>query len=401
MNQGEGRELAGSLIALGHQAVDTEEEADLVLVNTCAVIDATERKILRSLHALAQQNKHLVITGCMAAVERDVLIHRFPEALIVPIADYGRFAELVQQNFGSGSEALPSSGAGCTGIVPISQGCLGNCTYCITKLARGTLSSYPLEQIVETVQREVEAGAKEIQVTAQDTGCYGLDLGTNLPALLESVCAIPGSFKVRVGMMNPDSLGVVLDETVAAFKKPKVFKFLHLPVQTGSDRLLRAMGRGYDVMEFEAQVAAFRRSLDRLTLSTDIITGFPGETDEDHRASMDLVRRVKPNIVNVTRFSPRPGTVALSMKGQVVSRISKDRSREVAKLRFEVARELNRQMVGQRFRVLATEVGKNGSTICRDDCYVPIVVRMTLPLGRFYDVEVKECAATHLVGSPV
>jgi tRNA A37 methylthiotransferase MiaB len=215
---------------------------------------------------------------------------------------------------------------------------------------------------------------------------------------MHEVCGIEGNFKVRVGMMNPDSLGEVLVETVEAFRLPKVYKFLHLPVQSGSDRLLRSMGRGYGAAAFEGEVAMFRAALPRVTLSTDVITGFPGETTEDHRATVELLKRVRPNIVNVTRFSSRPGTAAAGMKDQVVSRNSKERSREITKLRFSIAAQINHRLMGLRMRVTATESGKNGSTVCRDECYVPVVLREVLELGGAYEVEIVDATATHLVG---
>ncbi len=397
MNQGEGLDMEAKLAALGHAVVGSEEEADAVVVNTCDVIDATERKILRSLRNLEAEGKGLVITGCIAAIDAEGLRAGFPDALVVPIADYSLFSELVEQRFGRGEGATAPPG-GPTGIVPIAQGCLGKCSYCITRLARGGLRSYPLRDVIEAVRREVGRGAKEILLTTQDTGCYGAEIGTSLPELIHQVCLVEGDFRVRVGMMNPDSLGDVLAETVDAFREPKVYKFLHLPVQSGSDRLLRSMGRNYGIATFEGQVAMFRAAVPRLTLSTDIITGLPGETEDDHRASVEMLKRVRPNIVNVTRFSARPGTVAAEMKEQVVSRISKDRSREIAKLRFSIAAQINRRLVGERLGVIATEIGKDRSTVCRDDCYVPIVVREILELGRTYEVEIIDSTATHLIG---
>ncbi|MDD1770685.1 MAG: tRNA (N(6)-L-threonylcarbamoyladenosine(37)-C(2))-methylthiotransferase [Methanomassiliicoccales archaeon] len=397
MNQGEGLEMEGKLAALGHEVVRTEEEADVVVANTCDVIDATERKILRYLKVMESGGKGIVITGCIPSIDADGLRTRFPEALVVPVSDYPMFSEVIEGRFGRGKGAvLPEHGP--TGIVPIAQGCLGNCAYCITKIARGGLRSYPVDKVIESVRREVKVGAKEILLTTQDTGCYGSEIGASLPELIDRVCEVEGDFKVRVGMMNPDSLSEVLEAMIEAFRQPKVYKFLHLPVQSGSDRLLRSMGRGYGASTFEGQVAMFRAALPRLTLSTDVITGFPGETEEDHMATIEMLKRVRPNIVNVTRFSSRPGTAAAAMKEQVVSRISKDRSREVAKLRFEIAGQLNHDLIGERLSVIATEVGKNGSIVCRDNCYAPIVIRRLLVLGERYDALITESTATHLVG---
>ncbi|HUL39042.1 MAG TPA: tRNA (N(6)-L-threonylcarbamoyladenosine(37)-C(2))-methylthiotransferase [Methanomassiliicoccales archaeon] len=397
MNQGEGLQLKRSLFTLGYELVDACEEADIAVVNTCVVIQATELKILKRLKQLRDAGKGLVVTGCMASVMREEVLRRFPEALVIAPLEYEEFEERLKHRFGTGRGLhFPRPGWGVTAIVPISQGCLGSCSYCITKLARGTLDSYAPEQVVSSVGKAVEQGSKEILLTAQDTGCYGLDIGTDLAGLVEKVVDVPGDFRVRVGMMNPDSLREIQHQLMKAYQHPKVYKFLHLPVQTGSDRLLKSMGRGYTVAEFEAQVTNFREVHPRLTLSTDVITGYPGETEEDHRATVGLIDRARPNILNVTRFSARPGTEAAGMRAQVVSRIAKDRSRELAKLRFQVAAEKNAMRKGEELEALATEAGKPGTTILRDDSYTPIVIHGSVQLGARFRLQVIGSTATHL-----
>jgi threonylcarbamoyladenosine tRNA methylthiotransferase CDKAL1 len=397
MNQGEGLALEQSLFTLGYELVPTCEEADIAVINTCVVIQATELKILKRMKALREAGKRLVVTGCMASVMKEEVLRRFPDALVIAPLDYDDFEDELKNRFGTGRGLhFPRPGWGVTAIVPIAQGCLGACSYCITRLARGTLGSYPPERVVSSVTRAVEAGSKEVLLTAQDTGCYGADIGTDLAALLKMVVAVPGDFRVRVGMMNPDSLREVLGPLVQAYRDPKVYKFLHLPVQTGSDRLLDSMGRGYSVEEFEGQVSKFRKEHPRLTLSTDVITGFPGEREEDHMATVELVGRIKPNIVNVTRFSSRPGTAAAVMKDQVVSRIAKERSRELAKLRFQVAAEKNAIRKDETLEALVTEQGKPGTVICRDDGYTPVVVHGQLPMGARVQLLVTGSTATHL-----
>ncbi|MDD1756104.1 MAG: tRNA (N(6)-L-threonylcarbamoyladenosine(37)-C(2))-methylthiotransferase [Methanomassiliicoccales archaeon] len=402
MNQGEGLALEQSLFRLGYELVNSCEEADVAVINTCVVIQATELKILKRMKALSEAGKELVVTGCMASVMREEVLRRFPRALVIAPLDYEDFEDELKKRFGTGRGLhFPRPGSGVTAIVPIAQGCLGVCSYCITRLARGTLQSYPPGRVVNSVRRAVEAGSKEVLLTAQDTGCYGVDIGTDLAALLRMVVDVPGEFRVRVGMMNPDSLRDVLHPLVLAYCDPKVYKFLHLPVQTGSDRLLDSMGRGYTVEEFEGQVAEFRKEHPRLTVSTDVITGFPGEREEDHKATVELVGRVRPNIVNVTRFSSRPGTSAALMGGQVVSRIAKERSRELAKLRFEVAAEKNAGRKGETLQALVTEQGKTATMICRDDSYTPVVVRDQLPMGARVRLLVTGSTATHLFARAV
>lgn len=400
MNQGEGLELQRSLSALGHDLVPNCEDADIAVINTCVVIQATELKILKRIHQLSQAGKGLVVTGCMASVMREEILRRFPEALVVPPLEYDDFEVEVKERFGIGQgTSSPRPGFSVTAIVPISQGCLGSCSYCITKLARGTLDSYLAEEVVSVVRRAVESGSKEILLTAQDTGCYGFDIGTDLAQLLNAIVELPGDFRVRVGMMNPDSLRDILRPLVEVYRDPKIYKFLHLPVQTGSDRLLKNMGRGYNVEEFEGQVAIFRKEHPGLTLSSDVITGFPGEKEEDHQATIELIRRVEPNIINVTRFSSRPGTDAARMKPQVVSRIAKERSRELAKLRFEVAAKKNAGREGESIEAMVTEVGKPGTLICRDDSYTPIVIHGSVQIGTRLKLKVTGSTATHLIAS--
>jgi MiaB/RimO family radical SAM methylthiotransferase len=280
-------------------------------------------------------------------------------------------------------------------ILPIAQGCLGNCTYCITKKARGHLQSRPLPELVREAEDAIRSGSKEILLTAQDTGCYGADIDTDLAGLVRAISDLEGDFRIRVGMMNPDSLEE--KSYVPVWAESKAYHFLHLPVQSGSDKILELMGRAYTARRFEEQVSAFRRKDQRMTLATDIITGFPGETDDDHRRTVELVERIRPSIVNVTRFSPRPGTPAAKAKSHIPSWIAKERSREVTAQRFRIAREHLSQFEGEEMEVLCTERGKGSSTIARDDRYVQVVLRETVDLGLRVRAKVTSATGTHVM----
>ncbi|MCU0852233.1 MAG: tRNA (N(6)-L-threonylcarbamoyladenosine(37)-C(2))-methylthiotransferase, partial [Thermoplasmata archaeon] len=285
------------------------------------------------------------------------------------------------------------------GIVPIATGCRGNCAYCITKLARGELRSRPPAKIVESVRTLVSRGPREIQLTAQDTASYGADVGGDLPSLVRDICSIDADFRLRIGMMNPKTALPLVDALGRMYQDPKVFKFLHLPVQSGSDRILESMDRGYTAADFEDIVNAIRKDVPDMTLSTDLIVGYPGETSEDHELNLRLIASTRPDIVNVTKFSPRPRTKALDQGPAVVGWKAKDRSREITVLRFKVALENNKAQIGKEFRALATERGKRESTILRTDEYRQIVVPEALELGKYFDVRVRRATATYLVGS--
>lgn len=398
MNQGEGAELADKLAALGHEVVDDPSDADLVVLNTCTVIKETENRMVKRMTELSGQRKKLIVVGCMASVQPDDIVKHAPNALIMAPRDYPSFSSMVESNFGRGEEPLVIPPASVTSVLPVAQGCIGACSYCITRFARGTLTSYPLEDLVTAARSALRSGARELLVTAQDTACYGFDLGTDLSALLNGITALPGEYMVRVGMMNPDNLGRIIDRFIPSWTSTKVYHFVHLPVQSGSAAVLEAMNRGYRPEEFEALVGRLRDASPHMTLSTDVITGFPGETEDDHRATVELLRRVRPDIVNVTRFSPRQGTPAARARNQVPGWASKERSRELSKLRFEISAELNAAMVGRTEKVMVTEEGKNGTSIARTPSYKPVVLPGTLALGTILQVEITESAPTHLFG---
>lgn len=400
MNHGESTELVARLVSMGHEQVFSEEEAEAALINTCVVIEPTERKIMRRLRQLRDGGKYLMIVGCMASVNKERLQAEFPNALICGTSDYSRFPSKLDRERGSHGAPSPPKVSGPL-ILPIAQGCNGSCSYCMTKLARGDLMSYPLSELVDKVERAVRNGTKEVLVTSQDTAAYGMDRGVRLPDLLRAICSVPGEFRVRVGMMNPDNLADILDDMVDVYRHPKVYKFLHLPVQSGSDRVIRNMGRAYSADAYKHMVNKVRSSVPEITLSTDVITGFPGEMEEDHHRTVDLMTEVRPNIINVTRFSRRPGTPAATMNGQVPSWVAKERSRELTRLRFKISSEINASKVGRTYSVIIDEKGKGDSVMARTDDYTPVVIKGNHELWQRVEVRVTGHASTHLYGAIV
>ncbi|MBI0584322.1 MAG: tRNA (N(6)-L-threonylcarbamoyladenosine(37)-C(2))-methylthiotransferase [Methanomassiliicoccus sp.] len=401
MNQGEGAELAERLAALGHEVTEDPAEAELVVLNTCTVIKETEGRMLRRMAELNGQRKRLIVVGCMASVQPDDIVRHAPNALILAPRNYDSFSSLVEENIGRGGCPAPMLPSPTTSVLPIAQGCVGACSYCITRHARGTLTSYPVENLARQARTALEGGASEILVTAQDTACYGFDAGTDLSVLLDAITALPGEFMVRVGMMNPDNLGRIIDRFIPSWTSPRVYQFVHLPVQSGSAAVLEGMNRGYRPEEFATLVRELRAASPGMTLSTDVITGFPGESDEDHRATVALLREVRPDIVNVTRFSPRQGTPAARSRNQVHGGISKERSRELTGLRFEISAEVNAALVGGQERVLVTEPGKNDTSIGRTRSYKQVVLSGRLRAGTWLEVEISDSAPTHLFGRPL
>jgi len=390
--------LEDALRAMGHEVVGDAAEADLVVLNTCTVIEPTESRMLKRMAELSAQRKLLIVSGCMASAQADAVLRSAPSARLLAPRDYASLPKLVESMAGPTGVGIVPMASGVIAALPIAQGCLGSCTYCITKVARGPLVSRPPSEVAQHAARLIAYGAKEIQVTAQDAACYGADIDASLPDLMRRLIDLPGGFMLRVGMMSPDRFAPMLPGMADVLRSPKVFRFAHLPVQSGSDAVLRSMGRRYTAGEALDAVARLRGEVPDVTLSTDVITGFPGETDEDHRATMELVRALSPDIVNVTRFSPRPGTPASRSGSQVPSRISKDRSRELTSLRLRIASSKRGKDVGAAALALVTEAGKPGTVVARTPSYLPVVLKERVPLGHWADVEITGHGPTYLTG---
>lgn len=396
MNYGEGRQLSDRMSELGHEAVGSAEEADIVVLNTCTVVETTEKKMIKRMSDLRKAGKHVIVTGCMAKAQPSRVIIRLPGSIMLPPEEYDLFSGLVEDRYGRGASA-PAAKEEMFCIIPIAQGCLGDCAYCITKYARGVLRSYPEENILAEFADMVAHGAREIQITAQDTACYGRDTGTDLPSLLRSILKTDGDYRIRIGMMNPNALEPILDDLLDAMDDPRVYRFFHIPVQSGSDAILASMRRHYTADKFMSIIGRIRARYPDASIATDMIVGFPGETDADHRMSLDLIKKLRADTVNITRFSVRPGTDAVGMT-QVHGRIVAERSAEMTEVKNATEYDVNSGLVGCRYRVLVTENGKPGTVIARTDNYRPVAIDCTVPLGTFAETEITDCAATYLHG---
>ena len=395
MNYGEGRKLSRDMASMGYSEASSAEDADIVILNTCTVVETTEKKMLSRISDLKKMKKEVIVTGCMAKVQPKRIEIRLPESIVLAPSDYHMFAREVAERYGIAGPAIPVK-EGTDAILPIAQGCLGNCTYCITKFARGKLHSYPAESLIEDFDRFVDTGAKEILITAQDTACYGADIHTDLPSLMKSMLRKEGEYRMRIGMMNPNHLKKIVDGLISVMDDQRVYRFLHIPVQSGSDKILADMRRGYTAEQFMELVDTLRSSIPEISIATDIITGFPGESDEDHEMTKQLIKDLHADTLNITRFSARPGTEAAGME-QLHGRILKERSTELTELKNQVEYDVNKRLVGERFTALATEVGKEG-TIVRTSYYRPVVIRDEISLGTFLDVEITDCRSTYLFG---
>jgi MiaB-like tRNA modifying enzyme len=366
------------------------------------VVEKTERNMLRRAKELEDETADLIVTGCMALAQGEEF-----DGVDAQVLHWEDVPTAVTN--GECPTTTPDAEPildGVVGILPIARGCMSNCSYCITKFATGRVDSPPVEENVEKARALVHAGAKEIRITGQDTGVYGWDKGDRkLPELLDRICDIDGEFRVRLGMANPGGIHGIHDELADVFaENEELYNFIHAPVQSGSDDVLEDMRRQHRVEKFEEIVDTFDERLDHWTLSTDFIVGFPTEDDEDHRKSMELLDEVRPEKINITRFSKRPGTDAADMKG-LGGTLKKERSKEMTDLKMDVCREAHESMVGETHEVLVVQEGTGDSLKCRDEAYRQVIVtnasETAVEIGDFLDVEITTNENVYCFGKPV
>ncbi len=403
LNQSDSEQIAGLLTKAGFIIAQKPEDADLLILNSCTVKSPAENALFKEIRCW--KSKKIVIAGCIPQTDREKL----KNYSLIGTKNLQQIVEVVQETLkGNVIQLITHQGnPGLTlprirknkfiGIIPISRGCLGSCTFCKTKAARGNLYSYHPEEIVSLAKEYLADGVNELWLSSQDCGCYGFDIKTNLAELLEKLIKLPGDFKIRVGMANPNHILKILPELIPSYKNKKVFQFLHLPIQSGNDQILKSMKRDYSMKGFKNIISAFRKEIPDLTISTDIICGFPGETEEQFQDSLNLISWLKPLVLNISRFWPREKTPAAKMKPQLVSRLIKERSRKLHHLFRELGKEENEKELGRIKEVLIEEKIKNGF-VGRDENYRPIIIKENVELGQKMKVKIVDCSTIDLRG---
>ncbi len=401
--------ISGLIQNGGHTLVDNTSESDLNVIVTCSVKDATANKMIHRIKSL--ESRPLIVAGCLPKAEVDT-VSRFAEnASMLGPNSLGRTLQVVESTLEGRQQialedtdvskvGLPKVRLNQTvGIVEIASGCMSECTFCQTKLAKGGLSSYRTGDIVRQVKAEINDGCREIWLTSTDNGCYGLDIGTDLPELVNAVSSIPKEFMIRVGMMNPTYMPRIRRRLMESFDSERVFKFLHIPVQSGSDRVLHDMKRGHTAETFRRVAKEARERFRRMTISTDIIVGFPSETEEDFEMTVSLLEETRPDVVNLSRYSARPGTDAAEMKQVDVAEV-KRRSKAVFEQISRISAENNREWIGWKGRVLFDEKTDDGVK-GRNMAYKPVFVRDAVEIGQSHTVEITDSGTKSLLGKVV
>lgn len=357
-NQNNSEIIKGLLSQANYQITNYPDIADILILNACIVKEKTESKIKRRMYDLAKlyPKKLMIISGCMPETDYNSLKKINSKAIFLGIKHVKDIVKLIndykekkltgklqKEYLNKRNEEkifLPKiSNNKLISITQISEGCLGNCNFCNVKLAKGKLFSYSRDKILQSIESDLKNGAKELWITSQDNASYGLDKSKfELPELLNNILNLKHNFKLRLGMMNPNNLFQVLNEMLDIYKNPKVYKFLHIPIQSASNKILEDMNRPYQIEQVESTIIKFKNFFTDITIATDIITGYPTETEEDHKKNMEFLRVHKPDTLNLSKFSSHKNTEARKLKPLPVEIINK-RAAELMSLHRETAQE--------------------------------------------------------------
>lgn len=378
MNSSDSERYAGQLEELGYTMTEDAELADVILMNTCCVRETAEDKVLGKIgefkHLKARNNDLIIaVTGCMAQEWQERLFKRAPHLdLVIGTHNIHKLIDLIKEREEKRGHALATDMDGNVfydiptrrfqkffAWVPIMNGCNKFCTYCIVPYVRGREVSRPLEEIVEEVRNLADEGYKEITLLGQNVNSYGLDFkdGTDFSALLYAVEEIDGIERVRYMTSHPKDMTFAMVDAIAQCSK--VVTHLHLPVQSGSTELLKKMNRGYSAEHYLELIEYVREKIPDVALTTDLIVGFPGETEDMFQDTLKLLKKVRYDMAYTFIYSPRTGTPAATMGNQVPQEVKSDRLRRLMAVQNEISLACNKEMEGRDYEVIVEGPTKN------------------------------------------
>ncbi len=421
-NQNNSEILAGLLLQSNYQPTSNPEIADILIINTCIVKQKTENKILRKIQDLSKEypKKLLIIAGCMPETDKKQLQHLSPNSIFLGTHHFKDIVKLInnhnknkltdkkQEEYLAYKKEtklnlpkLPNNKL--ISIIQISEGCLGNCTYCKARLAKGKLHSYNQGKIIKSISNDLQQGAKEIWLTSQDLASYNLDKNnqSQLPELLNNILSINKKFKLRLGMSNPNHILPILNQLIELYKNPKMYKFLHIPVQSASDKILRDMNRKYKIKDAELIINKFKKEIPDITIATDIIVGYPTETDKDHQQNLRFIKTFKPDVLNLSKFSSHKSTEAGKLKILPINTVNK-RTSELMKAHRETAQQNKQKYLNTFQKVFINKKLGNSLYESRDDNYNIILINSRENiLSKNLKVKITQIGVHHMIGELV
>ena len=406
MNHADSEQLATSLERLGYQPAQEIDNADLIVLNSCVVRQSAENRVLGKLDSLKELKRLspdtvVALAGCMVDSDTDRLRRRFPHVdLFLKPGQFNELLDLAKTRASEVSNSFALAPLSPTAFVTIIEGCDNFCSYCIVPYRRGREKSRSIGEVRRQVESLTERGVKEITLLGQNVDSYGHDLPNKpgLADLLQELNSVAGLARIRFLTSHPKDMSHKLIQAVASLEK--VCEHISLPVQAGDDRILEAMGRGYTVQFYRALVERIRLAIPNVALATDVIVGFPGETQEQFRQTIDLLSDLKFDTVHVAAYSPRPGTTAARRFKDDIPLSEKRRMlQEVEELQGNIASEINALLLGHDVEVLV-EGKKKGKWYGRTRTDKLVFFQDNADcLGQLVNIEVKKTSPWALQGS--
>ena len=419
-------EMLGLLTRNGHEIVDDETMADAIIVNTCCFIGDAKEESVNTILEMAEYKKAgsckvLIVTGCMAQRYKEEIIQEIPEVdAVLGTTSYGEIQKAMEaakagkhfQEFKDidylpedlGRRVLTTGGH--YGYLKIAEGCDKHCTYCIIPKLRGRYRSVPMERLLKQAMDMAEQGVKELILVAQETTVYGKDLygKKSLHILLKELCKIQGIRWIRILYCYPEE---IYDELIQVMKKEeKICNYLDLPIQHASDPVLKRMGRRTTKAELVEIIEKLRSEIPDIILRTTLITGFPGETEEDHQELMDFVDQMEFDRLGVFTYSQEEDTPAASMEGQIPEELKEERKDQLMELQQEISLEKGQQRVGQVVSVMiegqisgeSAYIGRTYGDAPKVDGYIFVQTGELLVTGDFVNVRITGALEYDLIG---
>jgi len=416
-NQNNSEILAGILSQAGFIITNNIDLADLIIINSCVVKSKTESKIKRRIQDL--KSKRIIVCGCMPETDFKKLKKIKKDLVFLGTNHFKDIKNLIrdlsenklddkkqleylscQSEIKLNLPKIPQNKL--ISIHQISEGCLGNCSYCKTKLAKKQLFSYPKEEILKSIESDLNNGAKEIWITSQDNAAYGLDRKEKKPELIEllrEILALKHKFRVRLGMMDPNNVIPIIKELIEVYKDKKMYKFLHIPIQSASNKVLKDMNRFYKIEQAEKIIKEFRKVFPDIVIATDIIVGYPSELEQDHKKNLEFIQEYKPDVFNLSKFSSHKQTKAGKLK-QLPGKIIKRRVSELMNEHKITAKKSKEKYKDKTIRVFINERVSDNLYRARDENYNIIVIQANKEdLGRELDVKITQIGIHSMIGN--
>ena len=425
-NLADSEEMLGLLTAGGHEITDDETQADAIVINTCCFIKDAKEESVETILEMAEYKKTgschaLIVTGCMAQRYQKEIIEEVPEVdAVLGTTSYGDIVKALEEAAAGNHfeeyrdiDYLPDTGSkrvlttgGHFGYLKIAEGCDKHCTYCIIPKLRGKFRSVPMERLIAQAEDMAEQGVKELILVAQETTVYGKDLygKKSLHILLQKLCEIKGIRWIRVLYCYPEEIYDELIDTIRDEKK--ICHYLDIPIQHASDRILKRMGRRTSKQELIDIVGKLRKEIPDIVLRTTLITGFPGETEEDHEELKEFVDAMEFDRLGVFTYSPEEDTPAAEMADQIPEEVKEERRDELMELQQEISYDRGQDRIGQELLVMiegkvadeSAYIGRTYGDAPKVDGYIFVQTGELLMTGDFAKVRVTGALEYDLIG---